>query len=294
MSDPNARSQLQAYEEAAHGYVDRFGFAVFPIAHQTKRPIVAGGFKAATKDHTQITSWWSKNPRSGIGIATGAVSGIVVLDQDPRNGGEESYLDLRSKFGTWGDAPMVLTGSGGTHEYFRHPRDGEVPCRTHVGGFQGIDIKGDGGYIVAPPSVHPNGKPYVWDVMFGLEDVVISDAPDWLIGLARQNKKILPTDYERAPWNGKIPDKVAYAVAVSEKVARRFHRDPRDLCDCSPSGIDASLGSLLARFGCDGSTIEAGIRASRAKAELPAKRDSYYAATTGSALTFAKGVRERD
>jgi hypothetical protein len=276
---------------AAHVYAERFGFAVFPLAPRSKKPIVIGGFKAATKDATQIDAWWKRTPAANIGIATGAVSDLVVLDMDPRHGGEESHLELRQKFGRWSDTPISHTGGGGTHEAFRHPGGGKVPCRTSVAGFSGIDVKGDGGYIVAPPSIHPSGEPYVWDLYYGIESFELPSPPTWLIELSRQGPTTSPADYEAEIWDGTIPDRVSYAVAVSNKVARRFHRDPRGLADVSPSAVDFSLACLLARFGCDGHTIEAGLRASRARAELPAKRNSYFQSTIGKALTLARETR---
>ncbi len=278
------------FQNAARTFAER-GFSIFPLAASSKRPIVAGGFKAATRVPSQIDGWWGRTPDANIGIATGAISDLIVLDMDPRNDGGVSRLDLRQKFGRWADTPIVHTGGGGTHEYFRHPGDGAVPCRCNLGGFAGIDLKGDGGYVVAPPSVHPNGESYLWDLLYGLDDLELPEPPTWMVDLARQEKSTAPEDYAPEEWDGTIPDRVAYAVAVSNKVARRFHRDPRGLIDGSPSGIDFSLACLLARFECDGPTIETGLRVSRAKAELPARRDSYFQSTIGKALTLAKEDR---
>jgi hypothetical protein len=283
---------LSRFHVAARMYAER-GFAVFPLAPRSKRPIVATGFKAASLDSATIDRWWSRGPKSNVGIATGATSGIVVLDMDPRNGGEESHYDLRSRYGRWSDTPIAHTGGGGTHEFFQPPRGGGVPCRTNLGGFAGIDLKGDGGYVVAPPSIHPNGESYLWDVMFGIDTLEIPEAPSWLIELARQGLSTNPQKYEAEPWDEKVPNAVAYAVAVSKKVARRYFRDPRGLVDASPSGVDYSLACLLARFKCDGATIEAGLRASRTKAGLPFRRDSYFKSTIGKALTLAT-ERHRD
>jgi hypothetical protein len=94
---------------------------------------------------------------SNVGIATGIVSGLLVLDIDPRNGGEASYDQLRKKFpAAFADLFEVQTGSGGTHLYFecRSP----APSRANI--LPGIDVKADGGYIVAPPSRHVNGTRY--------------------------------------------------------------------------------------------------------------------------------------
>ena len=278
---------------AAHDYVEKFGFSVFPLAPRTKRPIVAGGFKASTTNHDQIQSWWKANPDAGIGIATGATSGIVVLDQDPRNDGEQSYVELQRDHGHLADAPLCRTGGGGTHEYFQHPGDAPVPCRSNLGGYRGIDLKGDGGYVVAAPSVHPNGDQYIWDLVFGLEEVGIPPLPNALIKLARAGPQTTPESYEQNTWDGQLPDRVAYFCATRPLISRRFNRCHDGLLDPSPSGVDFSLSCLLARCGCDGQTIEAGIRASRERARLPLKRESYFQSTIGKAIRLAKEDHDR-
>jgi hypothetical protein len=272
--------------KAARTYAER-GFAVFPLVPHTKRPIVSGGFKVATRDPAKIDEWWKLTPNANVGIATGTVSGLIVLDMDPRNGGEESHRELSRRFGRWSDTPIAHTGGGGTHEFFQHPADEPVPCRSNLGEFVGIDLKGDGGYVVAPPSIHPNGESYLWDLLFGIDAIDVSEAPKFLVVLARQGISTNPQAYKAEPWDGTVPDAVSYAVAVSGKVARRYFRGPHGLVDGSASGIDFSLACLLAMFGCDGATIEAGLRASREEADLPSRRDSYFKSTIGKALTFA-------
>lgn len=275
--------------KAALNYIDR-GLAVFPLRPCSKEPLVSGGFRSATLDRYRAGDWFRRWPEAGIGIATGAASNLVVLDVDPRNDGDESYAEARSRFGPWADAPIVHTGGGGTHEWFRAPTDGPVSCRNHIGGLRGLDVKADGGYVVAPPTIHPNGVAYEFDAMFGLE-VERPEPPAWLVDLARVGQRIEAETYAAAPWDGTIPDRVAYSAAVSSKVSRRFRRDASDLIDVSPSGVDFSLACLLALFNCDGATIEAGLRASRARAGLPVKRPSYFMATVGKALALVNEDR---
>jgi hypothetical protein len=136
-----------------------WGWAVFPLLPGKKEPATKHGFKDATTDEKQIRSWWKREPHANIGIATGKRSGIVVVDIDPRNGADLSVF--------WREAELdavrlgtVITGTDGRHLYFRYPADGTVASRSHF--VQGIDLKADGGYVVAPPSVHPNGVLYVW------------------------------------------------------------------------------------------------------------------------------------
>jgi len=152
-------SKLSKLGMAALVYADRFGFHVFPLLKHRKEPngwLAPHGHHSATCEPARITQWWRTVPNANVGIAC-AVSGLCVLDIDPRNGGDETLAHLEEPAPlphTW----TVLTPSGGQHFYFRYRGVGRV-----VGSLgDGIDVKHDG-YVVAPPSVHPNGGVYRWD-----------------------------------------------------------------------------------------------------------------------------------
>lgn len=135
------------------------GFHVFPLLPREKTPLTKHGFKDATRDEGLIRNWWRTTPTANIGVATGAVSGIVVLDVDAGHGGNESLAGLVREFGPLPTGPAVKTGGGGAHYYFKHPGT-KVGNRTNMR--KGIDVRGDGGYVVVPTSVHPNGETYEW------------------------------------------------------------------------------------------------------------------------------------
>lgn len=144
--------------EHALAYAAR-GWAVFPLVEAGKEPLTKHGFKDASTDEKKIRKWWTKTPNANIGIATGKLSGIIVVDIDPRNGGDlttfwKSCALDEHKLG------LVTTGSEGSHLYFSYPDGVQIPSRKEF--VQGIDLKSDGGYVVAPPSVHPNGVLYAW------------------------------------------------------------------------------------------------------------------------------------
>lgn len=124
-----------------------------------KHPLTVNGVKDATTDNEWIRTWWKECPDANIGIATGAPSGIVVLDVDPRHGGEKSLCDFEETNGSLPIGPRVRTGGGGQHLYFS---DDGIPLRNVVGLRPGLDIRGDGGYVVGPGSNHLSGEPYVW------------------------------------------------------------------------------------------------------------------------------------
>ena len=121
-----------------------------------KHPCISGWTEKATSDVNQIKRW--KFGTSNIGIATGG--GLVVLDKDLRNGGDESYNALVSEFGPLPDTLTVATPSGGAHYYFHDP-SGTVETRK---GFRsGLDLLSDGAFVVVPLSRHRIGGTYQWD-----------------------------------------------------------------------------------------------------------------------------------
>jgi putative DNA primase/helicase len=150
-----------------------------PNCSGSKHPLsvlVPHGVKDATTNLAIIQSWNAKFPKANIGIATGSISGILALDIDPKNGGNESLKQLIAKHGELSQTPSVVTGSGGYHYYFQHPSQ---PVTNKTGLFPGIDIKTDGGYVVAPPSLHLNGNHYEWLVT--LDETPFAPVPDWLL-----------------------------------------------------------------------------------------------------------------
>ena len=119
-----------------------------------KHPVPVNGLKAATVKAEVIRQWWEKHPRANIGIATG--HGLFVIDIDPRSGG--SLEELNKRFAIPNTA-MVLTGGEGWHLYFSYAGS----LGNSAGKLcEGIDTRGLGGYVVAPPSLHASGNYYTW------------------------------------------------------------------------------------------------------------------------------------
>ncbi len=144
--------------DAALGYVAR-GWQVFPLAPRSKEPMKGShGHLDATTDEATIREWWAKTPDANVGVATGAVSVIAVLDVDPRHGGDGSLAKLNGHIPR---TKTAKTGGGGRHLVFKHPGGLVKSSASEIA--PGLDVKGDGGYIVAPPSIHPSGAPYEWD-----------------------------------------------------------------------------------------------------------------------------------
>ena len=145
-----------------------------------KHPRTVNGVKDATTNQAMIRAWWSKNPKANVGIAMGKVSGMWCVDVDPRNGGDESILKLQLENDDLPNTRHVITGGGGEHYFFKYDnniRNGKL--------VEGVDIKSDGGYVVAPPSVHASGANYSVSVNGSQDEVV--NAPQWLLDTYQQS-----------------------------------------------------------------------------------------------------------
>jgi hypothetical protein len=118
-----------------------------------------------------------------VGIVTGVVSSVVVVDVDPLHGGAASLEALEQAHGPLPDTVRATTGGGGWHVYFGHP-GGSVPNK--VGLVAGIDLRGDGGFVVAPPSIHPSGRPYAWLRPDRPDEAAPAAMPAWLVELVRE------------------------------------------------------------------------------------------------------------
>ena len=139
----------------------RLGWSVIPIESRGKRPLVRWQvYQHRHPNATEINEWFQHWPDANIAVVTGVVSGAVVLDIDPRHGGESGLQKLERQHGLITETIEARTGGGGRHPYFVHP--GEI-LHNRVGLAPGVDLRGDGGYVVAPPSVHASGEPYRWE-----------------------------------------------------------------------------------------------------------------------------------
>ena len=140
MTIPRSAKKLQEEE-----------YAIFPCVPNTKAPLTRTGFKEASNDPEIIGEWWHQNPTANIGLPTGTINNLVVVDVDVKNGanGIASLDALQEQVGSF-ETYSVSTPSGGYHYYFNHPNE---PVKNRVNFRDGIDIRGDGGYVLAVGSV---------------------------------------------------------------------------------------------------------------------------------------------
>jgi hypothetical protein len=207
--------------DAALDYYDR-GLMPIPvhrvIAHREGKPICSCGardgcaspgkhptmtwsqFQKRRPPREEVADWWSGDrARYGVGILTGSASGnIFVLDVDvgPGKDGDDSLRALQLANEDLPETAEVRTGGGGLHLYFRAPPGVAVVRNSASKLGPGLDIRGEGGFVVAPPSMHASGQPYVWSWTNTLAEG-IADAPAWLLDLVRAEPVIGATPRDR-------------------------------------------------------------------------------------------------
>jgi Bifunctional DNA primase/polymerase, N-terminal/AAA domain len=188
---------------ASRDYAER-GWPVFPVhtpdanggcscgtaeclekQSQGKHPRTRHGFLDGSTDPAVIGEWWERWPDANIAIVTGARSRLIVLDIDPRHDGDKSLAKLEKKYGPLPVTWMVRSGGGGWHLYFLLPEGVHCPSREIA---PGLDVKADGGMIIAPGSLHQSGQRYE------LAESAIPPVPcpDWLLKLAQEKPQAQP------------------------------------------------------------------------------------------------------
>lgn len=182
---------LSPEELDALGWANRYaglGWRTIPIRPGTKVPTLKQWQIHATTEGDTLRKWFGGiYSNAGIGVATGQQSGTWVLDVDPAHGGKESLKSLVATHGALPRGPKVDTPTGGFHLYFLNPQGMHVATTKNIGTLNGhasgLDVRGDGGQVLAPPSIHPNGKPYQWSSGRAPWEIATPEAPQWLLDL---------------------------------------------------------------------------------------------------------------
>lgn len=183
--------------EAALAYALRLGLPIFPVhglkgqacdcghlecKSPGKHPYTPRGLHDASSEEGIIREWWAHWPNANIGMPTGERSGIFVMDIDLPDG-ETSLAMLIEANGATPITPTQTTGSGGRQFFFAYPYEPVVRNSASKIGVN-IDIRGEGGYVVLPPSRHVTGRSYKWGDDTKIGNLDLADAPDWLINFA--------------------------------------------------------------------------------------------------------------
>lgn len=235
------------------------GFSIIPLQPQGKKPIIAAWQPFMIKRATPelVTFWFSKWPTANIGVLTGAISGVIVLDIDGPDG--EHFAD---KMGGIPHTPTSTTGRG-RHIWFAHPG---FTVRNFVAKLPELDMRGDGGYVVAYPSIHPSGRRYFWEI--GL-DTPFAQVPGWLLETITPKTPAPRSPYEYSPQREQRY-KTAYgqvalqreAAELSQTVADRNNRLYR---------AALKMGSLIADGKIDRATVESTLGAAAGACGLTAE-----------------------
>jgi len=255
-------------------YASELRLRVGPLAEGTKIPPAgSSGFHDATTDPDKVKAAFDKCPGANIAVATG--DGVLVVDIDPRHGGHESIASLKASGRSFGQCPVAKTGNGGRHLYFAISEP--IKCRTAI--WPGVDIKADGGYVVAPSSrinaskSGPGGT-YVW--LIDPFRTPLQPLPDWLLQEFRPKPVVQQTfDAPRSPFSAvRRLDGLARFVASSPNGNRNHalnwasFRAAELVCQnaISASEVSDTLKSAAMRAGLDdpreiAATIQSGLRA---------------------------------
>lgn len=222
--------------KAAAAYADRLKLAVFPCARNNKVPAISGGHGCldATRDLGTIGTWWTQYQDANIGLATGAINGIIAIDIDvkPDKGihGDETFADLEKRLGKLPDTWEALTPHGGRHLLFKYPAGYNIGNgeggRDRMQDYPGIDIRGNSGYILVEPSV-VDGKPYLWESSSRPSETRLAELPTrWIVWLNEMAGSIdnirflLPSTIKEGTRNGTL-----YKFACSLRARGGEHDD---------------------------------------------------------------------
>lgn len=241
---------MSELKQAALHYAS-LGLAVFPLQEKEKKPLPGGhGCKDATTEAGRVAAWWDRLPNANIGIATGDGLLVVDLDRKADADGAQSLTDWENAHGkklphdTW----IASTGSGGTHLFYRIA--GQQKNRANL--LPGVDIRADGGYIVAPPSVHPNGGVYQWITS---PDVChLAEANDAVQALLSEKKEIQQNKGDRPAADTiaeghrndslyRLASSLVARGAAESTIRQAIHSENRE--KCSPPLPDQEVDRII-------------------------------------------------
>lgn len=242
------------------------GLAVFPLKPNSKEPATKHGFKDATTDAEQVRAWWSATPTANIGIATGSKSKnvfVIDVDEDERKN-KHGMATIRTWGAEHGHLQPTLaarTGRGGMHLYYW--TDKRIKNTTNA--TANVDLRGEGGYVVAPPSVHPNGNSYEWCMPFS------SDA------IAEADENVLSFIDSLQPASRRQRD------ASSRSMPEKVHQGERN------NALTSYVGKLQRQGAPDETIARYSAEFNSTRMDVPLENDERDR-ILGSVLTYRKGV----
>jgi hypothetical protein len=249
-----------------------------------KHPRTRRGLHDASTDPHVVKQWWHRWLLANVGVRTGAVSGLVVIDIDPQHGGLETIRRIHAEH-PLPQGLRVRTGSGGWHLYFAHPGHRISNSAGTVLG-PGVDVRGDGGYVIAPPSNHVSGGKYRWVGQWKLPDLPahLSERLRPVDPLPPRRWEPVRIDRALSAWAAKALDDEAREVRCAAAGGRnhRLNRAAFSLGQIVGAGVldadtvtehlhHAALGAGLGAREAT-RTIRSGMRAGSSSPRLPDER----------------------
>lgn len=263
------------------------GWPVFPCSPDTKQPLTKSGFRDASDRLYLIENWTGRWPDAMIGLPTGAPIGAFVVDLDPKGDVTADRLleDLRKACGgSLPPCPMVRTPRGGYHLYFAMPAGVEIGNRANIlgapkGGAM-IDVRGTGGYVIAPPSLRNgpkavqegcDGVAYEWMPDSSLDDFDPPQAPVALILLVVSRDRERETDdggrvaaepgqdSSRTPGQDAGERERKYAFAAFDRELESVRNAPKGTRNTALNNASLSLASLVAAGALSENMVRAGL-----------------------------------
>ena len=240
------------------------GWPVFPCTQANKRPITKHGFKDATNDAEIVRRWWTSKPNAMIGVATGERTGFFVLDLDIDAAKGLDGVAALTAFGELPDAPTVRTPRGGKHVYFNWRAGidnarGELPA--------GVDVRGEGGYIIAPPSRRADGSTYRWEA--SAKGFKPAETPHWLICLMQPRKRPYVNSFSNGTNGQNGARSNAYASAAVERECGAIATAQDGVRNETLNRAAFSLGQLVAGGLVDEGEVSARLLAAALASGLP-------------------------
>jgi hypothetical protein len=241
------------------------GLAVHPLRTGRKEPALRDWPARATACPEEAVRLFRAHPGCNLGIATGARSGVFVLDIDRKSGvdGLTTLVGLEERCGHLPATWLTETQSGGLHQWFALPLDRRIGNRVSFA--PGLDIRGEGGFVVAPPSV-VGDRPYRW--ASPPSRAALSEAPQWLLDLAAPPpppKSQRPSTAFSGASTGHL---VGYVASAVEREAHAVAHAPRGLRNPRLFLAAARLGELVAAGLLPRGVVEAVLEAAAADCGL--------------------------
>lgn len=236
------------------------GIPVFPCTVK-KNPLTQHGYKDATCDPVKVFDWWKYSAPLSIGVPTGSLTGFWVLDVDlPRDGSDnDGHKTLQGLIEAKGELPQTVaqqTGGGGEQFFFAMPQDGEM-VRNSVGKIgPGLDVRGEGGYVIVPPSGHPSNGVYFWEAGQSLLEGEPATAPDWLLDLVRSENA---NSRGQEAHSSATPSSTAYGEKALARQLEELSQTPKGKRNDTLNRVSFGMGRLIAGGQLDHSRAEVAL-----------------------------------